>query len=204
MRLVILLMLAFPAYAETSLQLGHNTYTHERLEPTHETIQARWGGALYAWGSYEKPSVTLVGQGMGTTKLWGYGLGFGTDHGIQIEFGRFHSNENLNHHVVHESVVATLNNHHSITRGSPAHFQDSDYNIRPGFGGRIRAVHNVTDSLGVSIAYRYLVLQEDLDAWSGGDHCPNSDNVPKGCSYWQERGTTNLSSLEFGISYIFY
>jgi len=76
--------------------------------------------------------------------------------------------------------------------------QFTEYELTAEYGGRAGLSYDFK-RLKTSIAYRFVRLNENMDAKSG--FCEfQGGSVTAGCrSWWQERGTLGFNSVEFSL-----
>jgi len=178
-----------------ALELGVIGSIYDGQIKTDFGYQLKVGKDIYAWGSYENPDFAILGQ-VGDLETWGYGVGVQHSWGKVVgflEYGIFDPKAEFKPAVQNEVVNRVLMNDH----GERPPFRDTSYRLNQGYGGRVGIGYDLSDHFRVSFAYRFLNIDEDIDAWNG----PHGfvDDVPFG-DWWQERGTLDLSSAEFGIS----
>lgn len=200
MKLISILITVFlcPAVsAQIDLSTVHGTYDSERLK-SDWGYQIRAGQSMYVWGSYETPALQLVGQNLNSLKLWGIGIGYRhVWDRIQVfgEFGYFDPSISPDDNIRDEAVWRQLRNDHGETDWHPTH---TVYDLQHGYGGRLGISYEIAKHLIVSVAYRFLSLNESLDACGGSDPtCAYP--VESGNGHWQNRQTLKLGTIEAGI-----
>ena len=159
--------------------------------------QLKVGKNIYAWGSYESPRYSILGQPMSNFEIIGYGLGVKKSWGktsVFLEYGIFDPSVDPNPIVRHEVVNRSLINDFGTP---PLVFRESSYDLKKDYGGRIGVGYELTNHLKATFAYRYFNAPEEMDAWTGQRHIIGETDC---VCWWQERGTLDLSSVEFGLS----
>ena len=214
-------LLAANAQADVLLELdlAQSAPFEDRLDAPGEAWSLRVGKPwFYAWGSYEEPGVSLVGQSLGTVELLGVGVGTrGEWKGwtFAIELGRFYLDESLNAHIRDEAVRTKLLSDHAIS--AAAHAQNcktfpvcktvfvnpehTAYSLDDAAGGRVRLTRDLwrfwrDHLLGLSASVRLLQVDENLDMCTGPD--PSCD-YPVDGRHWQNRSSLQMSDASIGI-----
>ena len=177
----------------------HQTYGDD-FSAGDPSVQLKVGGSLYAWGAYEKPDLFLVGQEIGSAEILSVGVGYRYD-GVFIEFGYFEPDVSTVQNIRDEGVTTTLNNHHGWA--GTRRFDDTTYDIKGGYGGRIGVSHRMSKRLSVQASYRFLTLTEEMDATVGVCGWPEAEESPDCESWWQERDDTDLGAFEVGLFFRF-
>ena len=158
---------------------------------------------VYLWGSYESAGFKKLGQNLTDLDMYGAGLGvqYRQDKiGAFLEFGYFRPEINTRPTIQNEVVIQQLRN--DFGTNSPD-FNHTRYALSNGYGARLGVKFDVSAHLTATGAYRWLNLDESLDAWEGGPARPIVGQGPDCGCLWQERDTISASAFEFGLFYAF-
>lgn len=197
MRALILLLIPSLAWSQVEVGPTFNVYDSDRIK-SEVGAKASVGKRFYLWGSYEHPRLQLVGQNMGAVELWGAGLGFRHELNDRLElfgeFGYFWPSTDPADNIRDEAVATSLRKDH----GEPGlHWEHTVYKLSSDYGARLGLSYAATKRTHLSLAYRYLSLNEALDACTGPDSGCEFPVSP-GSSHWQNRKTIKLNSFEIG------
>jgi hypothetical protein len=214
-KLLLSLLLFSPFTAASELGIFHSTY-NERVEFKQPSFIARWGDLKYLWLSYEAPDISLSGQDIGAVDIPAIGVGlkhsFSEKYNVFFEFGYFApSFDEGEASTILDGVKSHLDSRHangfilSLLKNDPnfkgpTYFLDADYELKSGFGGRIGGGYNISEHFRATISYRFLNVDEEVDAWIGTCSWPPTSECQR---WWRESNQVDLSSFEVGILYKF-
>jgi hypothetical protein len=163
---------------------------------------------VYLWGSYENPSVKILGQPMGDTEMFSVGIGSSREiaEGLSlfVETGYVFPSISQNVEVVDEVVYTWLVNRHSAggNRNVPVPCAynpgcyDASYEIEAGVTAKIGASWKIMKHLSLSAAYKWTYLNQEMIL-------SNEKVLDRTEGYWREDETLNMSAFEVGIWYTF-
>ena len=156
------------------------------------------GSPLYFSVSYEAPDLKIVGQHM-PTKTVGASLGYSHSIsekiGVFIEGGYYWPETSPLEVVENEIVEQVLINDHGHPTFKPTHFE---YELKPGFGGRVGFDVSLHKHFSVFGAYRFLKLDENYKMCNVEEACVWP--VPEGGRFWSNKYARDYSSIQIGFS----
>lgn len=172
--------------------------TYESTIRSEPGISVSIGDPLYFSVSYEAPDLKIVGQHVPTKSVGasvGYSQRVSDKFRVFLEAGYYWPSTSPLDVVENEIVEQVLINDHGEVPFHPTYFE---YELEPGYGGRVGFEIQATKRLSMFGAYRFLQFNENFRMCNFEEAC--NWPVPEGGSYWQNRDTRDYSSIQIGFS----
>ena len=172
--------------------------TYESTIRSEPGVSVSIGDPLYFSVSYEAPDLKIVGQHVPTKSVGasvGYSQRVSDEFRVFLEAGYYWPSASPLDVVKNEIVEQVLINDHGEPPFHPAHFE---YDLEPGWGGRVGFEIQATKRLSVFGAYRFLKFNEYFGMCNFEEAC--AWDATGDARYWQNRGTRDYSSIQIGFS----
>ena len=172
--------------------------TYESTIRSEPGISVALGDPFYVSVSYEAPDLKIVGQNMPTNAV---GASVGLSQRVSdkfrlfIEGGYYWPSTSPLDVVENEIVEQVLINDHGHPTFKPAYFE---YELEPGFGGRVGFEVQASKRLSVFGAYRFLKFNESFKMCNFEEACVWP--VPEGGRFWSNKDARDYSSIQVGVS----
>jgi hypothetical protein len=167
-------------------------------------------GPVYAWGSYGKQGISLLGQDMGDNSTLAAGLGFEAPIlpkvSLFAEVGHGWNYTDADMKVQQETVFTYLVDRHGVHESRPIpvtvngpYDQDSyetTYEISDGLIGRFGATFHATEHIKLDVAYRHQRMNTLYEIY-------DLESRAAGGGWWQERTVIDASAIEMRVNWRF-
>jgi hypothetical protein len=193
---------SFAALAFT-VALGHSTYLEKSNPEPHFKVElSKEDSPTYLWGQYEELSIRTLGQGLGDSSIFSFGIGARKTMGDFFVFGELgygFIDEGAKDIIVHEVVYTELVRNHNVYR-RPVPVDPKDYEsvweVDDGFLGSVGAGYEWANDWSATVSWRPFVATEHIEIY-------DVERKENGKGYWQETRGRDLSSFQMTIRYTF-